>query len=124
MPPHTYNPAIAPEDRAIAATFGRRLRWERERRELTLARLAVDAGFAQGKGKKSRREVISRYERGETMPLLATAKRLADALEVTLDDLVTEPPGYVPPAEPEPEPAKPAQRSRPQTGWTWPSSTA
>lgn len=85
----------APADVDMAATFGRRLRWERERRELSLSALSKAAGFSKGRGKRSRRDVICRWERGETVPLLTTAKRLADALGITLDELVTEPPGPI-----------------------------
>lgn len=89
-------------DANIAAVFGHRLRYERKRRDWSLSALARAAGFSQGRGKRSRREVISRYERGEIVPLLSTAKRLADALGVDLDTLVTEPPET--PAEDRPTP--------------------
>lgn len=79
-------------DAALAATFGRRLRWERTRRDMTLSQLAKAAGLSKGRGKRSRRELICRYERGETVPLISTAKRLAEGLGISLDDLVTEPP--------------------------------
>jgi transcriptional regulator with XRE-family HTH domain len=36
------------------------------------------------------REAIGKYERGEALPSVETAKKIADALEVTLDYLVDE----------------------------------
>lgn len=104
------NPAVAdapPSEAGLAETFGRRLRYERERQELTLSDLSRAAGFAQGRGKNSRREVICRYERGDTVPLLSTAKRLAEALGITLDELVTEPPPDTTVPEWKPPPAEP-----------------
>ena len=102
------------EDAEIAAVFGRRLRYERARHGLTLSDLARQAGFSQGRGRKSRREVICRYERGETIPLLSTAKRLADALGIGLDTLITEPPTTVP-VEDDGE-----EERRPGLSWTDP----
>ena len=66
--------------------FGARLALYRERRTLTVTRLAALAGidFMQ----------IRRYEKGETMPTLESAARLAAALGISLDELAngTEPP--------------------------------
>jgi transcriptional regulator with XRE-family HTH domain len=66
--------------------FGARLALYRERQKLTVTRLAALAGidFMQ----------IRRYEKGQTMPTLESAARLAVALGISLDELANgaEPP--------------------------------
>lgn len=68
----------------VAAIFARRLRAERKARGWSQAQLAVRAGFLG-------RESIYRFEQGDHEPLLGTAKRLADALEMRIDALCEAP---------------------------------
>jgi transcriptional regulator with XRE-family HTH domain len=64
----------------FAELFGERLRETRERRGLTQEQLAAAVGTHGPK--------ISAYEKGQTLPGLEKAARLATALEVGLDELV------------------------------------
>ncbi len=61
--------------------FGVRLTQSRERLKLTITQLAglIGVDYMQ----------ISRYEKGQGLPSLETAIRLAKTLHVTLDELVT-----------------------------------
>jgi transcriptional regulator with XRE-family HTH domain len=54
----------------------------RKNKDLSQADLADASGVS--------REMISKYERGEAVPSLDAAKKMADALEITLDYLVGE----------------------------------
>lgn len=64
-----------------AREFGVRLTMYRERLGLSATQLAnlVDVNYMQ----------ISRYEKGQAFPSLETAVRLAQALQVSLDELAT-----------------------------------
>jgi transcriptional regulator with XRE-family HTH domain len=59
---------------------GSNLKRERERRELSMSRLAKMAGMHASE--------ISRLEKGSRDPRLSTMVRLARALEIPLDDLI------------------------------------
>jgi transcriptional regulator with XRE-family HTH domain len=61
--------------------FGVRLTRYRERQKLSITQLASRIGIDYMQ--------ISRYERGQSLPSLDTAMRLAKVLEVSLDELVT-----------------------------------
>lgn len=54
----------------------------RKQRKLSQAELGEKAGVS--------REIVGRYERGEVMPSIEVAKRMADALGVSLDYLAGE----------------------------------
>lgn len=69
--------------------FGVRLTQFRERQKLTMTQLAGLLGIDYMQ--------VSRYEKGQTLPSLATAVRLAQALKVSLDQLAT---GSEPPPPP------------------------
>lgn len=69
--------------------FGVRVTQFRERRQVSITQLANLLGVDYMQ--------ISRYEKGQTLPSLDTAVRLAKALEISLDELVT---GSEPPAPP------------------------
>lgn len=59
----------------------------------TIARLREERGWNQtelGKESAVSHVMVGKYERGEAMPSLDAAKRIADALEVSLDYLVGE----------------------------------
>ena len=60
--------------------FGRRLQYLREKKRISRR---VLADFSQ-----TSKNSISRYERGERMPDITTASRLADYFEVSLDWLI------------------------------------
>lgn len=72
--------------------FGVRLTQSRERLKLTITQLAglIGVDYMQ----------ISRYEKGQGLPSLETAIRLAKTLQVTLDELAT----GTAPTEPPPPP--------------------
>jgi transcriptional regulator with XRE-family HTH domain len=58
-----------------------------------IALLRKQKGWSQGQLAKlveASREAIGKYERSEASPSIETAKKIADALEVTLDYLVDE----------------------------------
>lgn len=59
--------------------FGARLRYLREKRQVSRRVLADLIGLS--------RNSVAQYERGERMPDLATAARIADHFGVSLDDL-------------------------------------
>jgi transcriptional regulator with XRE-family HTH domain len=61
--------------------FGVRLIRYRERLQLTITQLADLLGVHY--------TLISRYEKGDSLPSLDTAVRLAQALQITLDELAT-----------------------------------
>ena len=69
-----------------AREFGVRLTQFRERLKLSITQLARLSGVDYMQ--------VSRYEKGETLPSLETAVRLAKVLQVSLDELATgtEPP--------------------------------
>jgi transcriptional regulator with XRE-family HTH domain len=71
--------------------FGVRLTQLRERLQLSLTQLAglIGVDYMQ----------VSRYEKGQSLPSLDTAARLAQVLKVSLDQLVT---GSEPPEPPPP----------------------
>lgn len=60
--------------------FGQRLQWLREKKRISRR---VLADFVV-----SSKNSITRYERGERLPDIATASRIADYFEVTLDWLI------------------------------------
>lgn len=60
-------------------TFGEKLRQEREKRGWSLSDLSKRSGVAM--------QSISRYESGRAFPNLMSALGLADALEMSLDEL-------------------------------------
>ncbi|HEY0142195.1 MAG TPA: helix-turn-helix transcriptional regulator [Thermoanaerobaculia bacterium] len=72
--------------------FGVRLSQLRERQQLSITQLASRIGVDYMQ--------VSRYEKGQTLPSLETAVRLAQVLKVSLDQLVT----GSEPAEPPPPP--------------------
>ena len=61
----------------------------RKRKNLTQEALAEEVGVA--------RQTIVKWEAGESAPDLEAAGRLAEALEITLDDLVNMPEGEIAP---------------------------
>ena len=61
-------------------TFGQRLIGLRKAKKLSQGDLAKQSGVS--------REMIGKYERGEAVPSIEAAKKIADALEVSLDYLV------------------------------------
>lgn len=63
-------------------TIGERIVLLRKQRGWSQSELA--------KAVEASREAIGKYERGEASPSVETAKKIADALEVTLDYLVDE----------------------------------
>jgi len=63
----------------------RRLREQRERRGLTQENLSQRTADA---GHRVDRSTIAHLENGRRSPLAATLKRLADALDLTVDDLL------------------------------------
>lgn len=67
----------------VAKLFGDAVRSEREKQELTLEQLGERMGNPDGK-------YLGELERGFHSPTLTTAKRIADALEVRLAQLVEE----------------------------------
>ena len=67
--------AKAPEENRFPA----RLRRLRERRGMNRRALSECCGISKN--------MISRYERGERVPSLATAAQIADFFDVSLDDL-------------------------------------
>lgn len=60
-------------------TFGEKLRQERKKRGWSLGDLTRRSGVAK--------QSISRYENGVAFPNLMNALSLADALEISLDEL-------------------------------------
>ncbi len=72
-----------PDDK-LKNLFARRLREEREWVGLSVTELAERCGYV--------RPVVARYEAAQRMPGLDAAVRLARALGVTVDTLVTEAP--------------------------------
>jgi transcriptional regulator with XRE-family HTH domain len=81
--------------------FGARLKQFRQRAGLSISQLASHSGVDYMQ--------ISRYEKGQTLPSLDTAVRLAIVLQVPLDDLVT---GTAPPAIPTFQNARLLERMR------------
>jgi len=70
-----------------------RLRCNLSRSGERIALLRKQKGWSQGQLAKvvgASREAIGKYERSEASPSIETAKKIADALEVTLDYLVDE----------------------------------
>lgn len=65
------------------AGFGQRLQWLREKKRISRR---VLADFVL-----SSKNSISRYERGERLPDIVTASRLAEYFEVSLDWLIGQP---------------------------------
>jgi transcriptional regulator with XRE-family HTH domain len=77
--------------------FGVRVTRFRERQQLSITQLASRLGVDYMQ--------VSRYEKGQSLPSLDTAVRLAGALEVSLDELVAE-------TEPSSEPPEPLFRNK------------
>jgi len=65
--------------------ISKNLQFFRKRKNMTQEALAEQVGVA--------RQTVVKWEAGESAPDLETAGRLAEALEVTLDDLVNMPEG-------------------------------
>ena len=63
-------------------TFGQKMAFCRKERKISQAELGKRAGING--------DIIGKYERNEMKPSIETAKKLADALEVSLDYLVGE----------------------------------
>jgi len=63
-------------------TFGQRMAFCRKEKKLSQAELGKLSGING--------DIIGKYERNEMKPSIETAKKLADALEVTLDYLVAD----------------------------------
>lgn len=63
-------------------TFGQRMAFCRKEKKLSQADLGKLSGING--------DIIGKYERDEMKPSIETAKKLADALEVTLDYLVSD----------------------------------
>jgi transcriptional regulator with XRE-family HTH domain len=61
-------------------TFGERLAYARKQKKIRQADLGKIVGTSG--------DIIGKYERGENMPSIEVAAKIADALEVTLDYLV------------------------------------
>ncbi|MEA2462814.1 MAG: hypothetical protein QOJ98_561 [Acidobacteriota bacterium] len=74
-----------------AHAFGARLTLFRERLSLSTTQLAKMIGVDYMQ--------VSRYEKGQSLPSLGTAVRLAQALQISLDELTT---GTEPPEPPKP----------------------
>lgn len=70
----------------VAKAFGDAVRAEREKRGWSLEEL--DARMDYGKEKQRDGKYVGEVERGFHSPTLTMAKRIADALEVRLADLV------------------------------------
>lgn len=77
--PPRRQPVLSFEDRAYRRVLGDRLRHLRAERGLTQEQLADRAGLA--------REYLSKVESGHRNPSLDIIARLAQALEVSLEDL-------------------------------------
>jgi transcriptional regulator with XRE-family HTH domain len=84
-------------DAMKAREFGIRVTRFRERQQLSITQLASRLGVDYMQ--------VSRYEKGQSLPSLDTAVRLAGALEVSLDELVAE-------TEPSSEPPEPLFRNK------------
>lgn len=67
-------------DQALAASFGRCLTRHREAADVTMAKLAQEAGMKRG--------YIWRLEQGETLPSLRTIARISLALDVPVTSLL------------------------------------
>ena len=67
---------------SITVTLGERIAQQRKRRGLSQSALARESNVS--------REAIGKYERGEASASVEMAKRIADALGVTLDYLIGE----------------------------------
>jgi transcriptional regulator with XRE-family HTH domain len=63
-------------------TFGQKMAFCRKEKKLSQAELGKLSGING--------DIIGKYERNEMKPSIETAKKLADALEVTLDYLVAD----------------------------------
>ncbi|MFW5761713.1 MAG: helix-turn-helix domain-containing protein [Cyclobacteriaceae bacterium] len=63
-------------------TFGQKMAFCRKERKFSQAELGKRSGING--------DIIGKYERGEMKPSIETAKKLADALEISLDYLVGE----------------------------------
>lgn len=60
--------------------FGENLKAERQRMELTQQKLAAKVGVTPA--------AIAQYELGVKSPSIVTASRIAEALEITVDELL------------------------------------
>jgi transcriptional regulator with XRE-family HTH domain len=67
-------------EKTLRVAFGRQIRAARERRGLTQRELAERAHIAD--------KYVSRLELGIATPSIAVAKKLADALESSLDEII------------------------------------
>ena len=68
------------KDSRAKEIFGDNLRLARKYKGLTMQQVAERLGYA-------RAETYGKYERGELLPNIALAKRIADVLECSLDEL-------------------------------------
>ena len=72
--------AVNDKDSRAKEIFGDNLRLARKYRGLTMQQVAERLGYV-------RAETYGKYERGEKLPNIALAKRIADALGCSLDEL-------------------------------------
>lgn len=68
------------KDSRAKEIFGNNLRLARKYKGLTMQQVAERLGYA-------RYETYAKYERGELLPNIALAKRIANVLECSLDEL-------------------------------------
>lgn len=82
-PPRASSSAPAPavDERQFAAVVGEAIRTARQQLGMTQVQVAERAGLSSN--------YVARLERGELGPSLFVATRLAEALEVTVDHLVS-----------------------------------
>lgn len=97
-PPRSISQAFAPPETPVdKKAFGRRLRELRIKAGLSQSALGDLSGLNQSQ--------ISKWEEGESVPLITTAPDLAAALGVSVEALFVEPHGKAP---------QPPQRGRPR----------
>ena len=74
------NRHILPHKNDVYMTFGERLSYARKQKKMRQNDLGKQIGTSG--------DIIGKYERGENMPSIEVAAKIADALNVTLDYLV------------------------------------
>lgn len=73
-------PIFNTKNRTIRMTFGQKIAFVRKQKKMSQAQL--------GKASNISGDIVGKYERDEMKPNIDTAKKLADALEISLDYLV------------------------------------